>query len=228
MKIAPEVIYEDNHLLIVNKPPGMLVQGDKTGDKTLTEWAKTYIKKRYDKPGDVFLNPAHRIDRPVSGLVIFGRTTKALERLGKMFQKDQIAKTYLTVIKGTPDNHEDVLVHYLTKNNETNVTKAINKPKGSAKRSELSYKLLGAIAGHSLLEVKPTTGRPHQIRVQLSKIGHPIEGDLKYGYHKPKEDTNISLHAYKLTFIHPVKKEEISLISKPNWNLYNSLIDELD
>lgn len=221
-------IYEDNHLLILDKPPGLLVQGDKTGDNTLTDWAKTYIKKKYQKPGDVFLHPTHRLDRPVGGLVIFARTSKALDRMNKMFRDDQIQKKYLTIVRDYPENPEATLIHWLEKNNQNNTTKAYNTERKGAKRSELSYELLGSYRSLSLLMVKPKTGRPHQIRVQLAKLGNPIEGDLRYGFERPNKDKSISLHAYQLAFIHPVKKEPIKVKSKPDWQNFKDLIDELD
>ncbi len=227
-KINPQVLYEDNHLLVLNKPAGWLVQGDKTGDNTLTDWGRAYIRKKYNKPGEAFLHPVHRLDRPVSGVCVFARTSKALERMNKLFHDDKINKTYVAIVKGAPEKDEDRLTHWLTKDSEKNIAKAHTKQKGNAKYAELSYKLQGSISGHALLEVKPKTGRPHQIRVQLAKIKCPIKGDLKYGYPTPNSDKNISLHAYKIAFVHPVKKEPMSISCKPKWDDFNPLINGMD
>lgn len=227
-KSTPQVIYEDNHLLILNKPSGWLVQGDKTGDKTLTDWGKNYIKERYNKPGAVFLNPAHRLDRPVSGITVFARTSKALERMTKLFRDNEIQKTYLAVVDKKPKNLSGTLVHYLEKDSAKNVVKVYSQQRGQSKKAELSYNLLGNLDGTSLLEVKPKTGRPHQIRAQLSWLNCPIKGDLKYGYSTANSDKSIHLHAFKISFVHPVKKEQVTFTSKPNWQDFNSLINELD
>lgn len=229
--IDPKTIYEDNHLLVVNKPIGWLVQGDKTGDPTLTDWSKNYIKKKYNKPGDVFLNPAHRLDRPVSGVVIFARTSKALTRLTALFRDQMIQKTYVAVVKARPQELNGALTHWLVKDETKNITKAFNKDKGSGKKSMLNYRTLMYDSGHSLLLVKPETGRPHQIRVQLAKMLCPIQGDLKYGYATPNPDKSICLHAFKIEFDHPVKKEKISLHATPKgvyWKPYLNTINELD
>jgi 23S rRNA pseudouridine1911/1915/1917 synthase len=229
--IDPKIIYEDNHLLVVNKPIGWLVQGDKTGDATLTNWGKNYIKKKYNKPGDVFLNPAHRLDRPVSGVVIFARTSKALTRLTALFRDQMIQKTYVAVVKARPQELNGALIHWLVKDETKNITKAFNKDKGSGKKSILNYRTLMYDSGHSLLLVKPKTGRPHQIRVQLAKMFCPIQGDLKYGYATPNPDKSICLHAFKIEFEHPIKKEKISLRATPKgvyWKPYLNTINELD
>jgi len=229
--IDPKTIYEDNHLLVVNKPIGWLVQGDKTGDATLTNWGKNYIKKKYNKPGDVFLNPAHRLDRPVSGVVIFARTSKALTRLTALFRDQLIQKTYVAVVKARPQELNGALTHWLVKDETKNITKAFNKDKGSGKKSIINYRTLMYDSGHSLLLVKPETGRPHQIRVQLAKMFCPIQGDLKYGYATPNPDKSICLHAFKIEFEHPIKKEKISLRAIPKgvyWKPYLNTINELD
>lgn len=224
----PRIVYEDNHLLIVEKPISWLVQGDKTGDGTLTEWATEYIREKYKKTGNVFCQPCHRLDRPVAGLVTFARTSKALERMNKMFRDSEVTKTYLAVVHSTPSEHEGTLVHWLEKDEIKNVTKAYEKQKGKSKRAELSYQLIASHGKVSLLKVVPKTGRPHQIRVQMKALNCPIRGDLKYGYSKPNQDKSIDLHAFKLDFIHPVKKEPISVFSKPKWPDFKAFIDELD
>lgn len=206
-----QVIYEDNHLLIVNKAGGILVQGDNTGDKPLVDYCKDYIKEKYGKPGDVFLGVVHRIDRPVSGLVVFARTSKALERMNKLFRDGDIYKTYWAVVKKKPENDKDKLVHWLRKDEQKNVTTAFDDEVEGSKRAELYYQVLGKLNEHYLVEVQPKTGRPHQIRVQLARIGCPIRGDLKYGFAKPNADGNINLHAKNLKFTHPVKKEPMFL-----------------
>ncbi|WP_053406906.1 RluA family pseudouridine synthase [Persicobacter sp. CCB-QB2] len=205
------VVFEDNHLLVVDKDAGVLVQGDATGDKTLLDYAKEYIKEKYNKPGAVFLHAVHRLDRPVSGLVILARTSKALERMTKAFRDKKVYKTYWAVVKKRPPKWEDKLVNYLKKDGKRNVTTAYDKEVEGAQRSELTYKSLGKMNEHFLLEVNPLTGRPHQIRVQLSHMGCPIRGDLRYGFHKPNPDKSINLHALYLNFTHPVTKEKMFL-----------------
>lgn len=205
------VLYEDNHLLVVNKPAGLLVQGDATGDRTLLDIGKDYLKQKYDKPGNVFLGAVHRIDRPVSGIVVLAKTSKALERLNKQFRERKIYKKYWAVVKRKPKKEKDKLVHWLIKNTDKNIVKYFEKPVEGALKAELYYKVLGRLNDHYLLEVNPVTGRPHQIRVQLSAIGCPIRGDLKYGFHKPNTDGNINLHAREINFEHPVKNEKITL-----------------
>lgn len=212
-KLPFVVLYEDNHLIAVSKRSGVLVQGDRTNDKCLIDHVKDYIKEKYNKPGEVFLGSPHRLDRPVSGLVIFCRTSKALERMNALFRNKDIIKTYWAVVKRRPREKEDKLTHFLQKDPSRNVTTAFEEPTGDAKKSELHYKVLGVLNEHYLLEVKPITGRPHQIRVQLASIGSPIRGDIKYGFKKPNPDKSINLHARKLEFIHPVKKEPVLIIA---------------
>lgn len=206
---AKHVLIEDNHLLLVDKPAGMLVQGDKTGDRPLVDFAKDYIGMKYQKPGAVFMGVIHRLDRPVSGVVAFARTSKALERMNKLFADRAVEKTYIAVVHGRPPLEEDTLINWLQKDKDKNIVKAINKEKKGFLKAELSYRLLGNINDFSLVEIKPKTGRPHQIRVQLAKIGCPIYGDLKYGAKEAMKDGSICLHSRSLAFEHPVKKEPI-------------------
>lgn len=209
-----QVVYEDNHLIVVNKESGVLVQGDRTGDTTLSDYVKAYIKEKYDKPGNVYLGTVHRIDRPVSGLVMFARTSKALERMNKMMREKKIYKTYWAVVKKRPRESDGRLNHWLIKDSSKNMTKAYEEEKEGAQKATLTYKTLGKLNDHWLLEVSPITGRPHQIRVQLSTIGSPIRGDVKYGFAKfnpGKRDIN--LHARRLHFTHPVTKEPVTLVA---------------
>lgn len=204
------VIYEDNHLLIVNKVNGVLVQGDETGDKPLVELCKEYIKEKYQKPGAVFLGVVHRLDRPVSGVVVFARTSKSLERMNALFREKETKKTYWAVVKNKPPKEQDTLVHWLLKDEKKNKTTFFTKETSGALRSELSYRVIGTAQGHWLLQVNPITGRSHQIRVQLASMGCPIRGDVKYGYAEIiNNGRSINLHAMALEFVHPVKKELI-------------------
>ncbi len=222
-----QILHEDNHLIAVNKPGGWLVQGDQTGDTPLVEFVKGYIKDRYNKPGAVFLGVIHRLDRPVSGVVVFARTSKALERMNRLFAERKIEKTYWAVVGERPKPIEGHLTHYILKDKSRNVAKAYdqlgNRTKG-AKKADLDYELIGSIGDNHLLKVTPHTGRPHQIRVQLSKIGCPIRGDLKYGFPKANYDATIHLHARSLSFIHPVKKEPVFIEADPPdeqiWRLF--------
>ena len=210
-----QIVYEDNHIMVVNKLPSEIVQGDKTGDMPLSEKIKNFIKLRDNKPGNVFCGVIHRLDRPVSGLVIFAKTSKALSRFNELFREKTIHKTYLAVVKNKPPKESDRLVHYLTKNEKTNMSKAFAKPTGDALKAELEYELLASSDNYHLLKIKLFTGRHHQIRCQLSAIGCPIKGDLKYGFNRTNEGGFIHLHSYQLNFIHPVKQEEISLQAFP-------------
>jgi 23S rRNA pseudouridine1911/1915/1917 synthase len=200
------VVYEDNHIIVVNKRAGILVQSDATRDTTLTDVVRLYIKEKYQKPGDVFLHPVHRLDRPVSGLVVFARTSKGLERMTELFRKRAIQKVYWAVVRKKPAEDQGRLVHWLVKDEARNVTTAYDEEVRGSQRAELSYKVLGKINLHYLLEVQPITGRPHQIRVQLASMGCPIRGDIKYGYDRPNPDASINLHARRLFFVHPVQK----------------------
>lgn len=207
------ILFEDNHLLVVNKPSGLASQGDNTGDTHLLDVAKAYIKKQYNKPGDVFCGLIHRIDRPVSGVVVLAKTSKALARMNDIFKERAVQKTYWAVVKNKPMPEEAKLVHWLWRNNKNNVTKAFEKEGKDTQRAELDYKLLDFANGLCLLEVKPVTGRTHQIRSQLSAIKCPIKGDVKYGYSEPNPDRSIHLHARSLTFAHPTKGEAMEIVA---------------
>lgn len=209
-----KIIYEDNHIIAVNKPSGMLVQGDKTGDETLGEVVKKYLKEKYQKPGDVYLGVTHRIDRPVSGVLLFARTSKALTRLNELFKSRDMKKTYWAIVQNRPAKEEDTLTHWLKKNEAKNMSKAFAKETDGALKCSLDYKLISSIDNYHLLEINPHTGRHHQIRVQLAAIGSPIKGDLKYGSKRSNKDGSISLHARKIKFEHPVKKEPIEIIAE--------------
>lgn len=207
------VLYEDNHLLIVNKASGILVQGDATGDVPLAELCKPYIKKKYKKPGAVFLGVVHRLDRPVSGIVVLARTSKALERMNKLFKERETQKVYYAIVSNKPPLEEGTLVHWLIKDEKKNKTSAYSRETNNALRSELSYSVVARHGSNWLLKVEPITGRPHQIRVQLSVIGCPIKGDVKYGDAAPNSDGSIYLHAGVLSFVHPVKKEPLEVMA---------------
>lgn len=206
-----DIIYEDNHIIAVNKSSSDIVQGDKTGDETLSDKVKAYIKKKYDKPGDVFLGVVHRLDRPVSGVVLFARTSKALSRLNKMFQEKSVKKTYWALVAELPTEDSGRLVHHILKNSEKNKSYAFPKPRNGTKEAILNYRLVSGLKNYYMLEVNLETGRHHQIRCQLAKIGCPIRGDLKYGFPRSNKDGSISLHARKIEFMHPVKKEQVMI-----------------
>lgn len=208
--MEPSIIFEDNHLLVVNKPAGWLVQADRTGDHTLTDWGKSYLKEKYAKPGAVFLHPAHRIDRPVSGAVLFGRTDKALSRLTLLFREKKVSKTYLALVLNPVPSASGHLRHYLQKDEKRNTVSVFDQPRGDAKESITRYKFLKKVGSCYLLQVEPITGRPHQIRAQLNAIGCPILGDLKYGAHHALPDASIGLHCHKMQFTHPVRLEEVN------------------
>lgn len=223
-----QVLYEDNHLIAVNKPSGVLVQGDVTGDKPLSEIVKEYIRVRYKKPGNVFVGVTHRLDRPVSGVVLFARTSKALPRVNEMFQNRKIDKTYYAITTKCPDPLKGHLTHFILKDKVKNVVKAYEKTGNrtkDAKKADLDYELIAALENYYLLRIHPSTGRPHQIRVQLATIGCPIVGDVKYGFENPNSDGSICLHCQSLAFEHPVKKEpvfiEADLPDHPVWNKFD-------
>lgn len=216
-----EVVYEDNHLIIVNKTASEIVQGDKTGDTPLSETVKAYLKEKYQKPGNVFIGVTHRLDRPVSGLVVFAKTGKALSRLNEMFRTGQVEKTYWAVVKNFPPSQEKILTHYLVRNEKQNKSYAYDKEVPNSKLAKLHYKLIGKSENYYLLEVNLMTGRHHQIRCQLAKIGCPIKGDLKYGAPRSNPDGSICLHARKVKLIHPVSKQLIEVEAPvPNNSLW--------
>ncbi len=208
-----DILYEDNHLIAINKRSGDIVQVDETGDEPLDEMVKKYIATKYSKPNGAFLGVVHRLDRPVSGVILFAKTSKALERMNAVFKNREVRKTYFAVVRNKPARIEGNLVHYLIKNPQKNVVTAYNKEVPGSQRSELDYKLLGEVGGFYLLQVNPLTGRSHQIRVQLSTMDCPIVGDNKYGYPRGSRKGSICLHARQLEFIHPVQKEPIKIFA---------------
>lgn len=205
------VVYEDNHIIIINKTASEIVQGDKTGDTPLSETIKQYLKEKYQKPGNVFVGVTHRLDRPVSGLVLFAKTSKALSRLNEMFKRGEVQKTYWAVVKNRPPQEEGTLSHWLLRNEKQNKSYAYDKEKPGSKHALLDYRLIAASDNYYLLEVNLKTGRHHQIRCQLSKMGCPIKGDLKYGFARSNTDGSICLHARRIAFVHPVSKENITV-----------------
>lgn len=207
-----DILYEDNHIIAVNKRSGDIVQGDETGDTPLSDLVKAYIKEKYQKPGEVFLGVVHRIDRPVSGIVLFARTSKSLSRLNELFKTKEITKTYWAVVKKKPVSDSGTLTHYHLKDEKTRKARLFDKEVAHSKKCVLHYRWLASSDHYHLLEVQLETGRFHQIRAQLAKIGSPIKGDVKYGFERPNENTrSIHLHARKISFIHPVKNEPIEL-----------------
>ncbi len=221
-----KIVYEDNHLIIVNKNSSELVQGDKTGDKSLIDKVKLYIKEKYNKPGEVFLGLVHRLDRPTSGLVIFARTSKALTRMNKLFKDKKIVKKYWAVVDKVPPKKEDTLTHYLKKNVKQNKSYTSTKDDKSAKQASLHYKLLKSSDNYYLLEIELFTGRHHQIRAQLAAIGCKIKGDMKYGFPRSNKNGGIHLHARYLEFTHPVSKAKMSITAElPDDNLWNYFND---
>ena len=219
-----EVVYEDNHIIIINKTCHEIVQGDKTGDTPLSETLKAWLKEKYNKPGNVFVGVTHRLDRPVSGLVVFAKTSKALSRLNEMFRTGQVRKTYWAIVRNEPPQQQGTLIHYLTRNEKNNKSTAYISPRTGAQRAELDYRLIATGNNYRLLEIDLKTGRHHQIRCQLSKMGCPIKGDLKYGAERSNADGGISLHARRLQFEHPVSHAMIDISAPvPNDRLWNEL-----
>ncbi|MDX9704564.1 MAG: RNA pseudouridine synthase [Weeksellaceae bacterium] len=212
---SKRIVFEDNHLLIFNKKAGELAQADLSGDVPLVESLKEFIKVRDKKPGNVFLGLIHRLDRPTSGILAFAKTSKALSRMNELFKTRNVQKAYWAIVEGEPEKSAERLEHFLRKNSKTNKVSVFIKPTPEAKKAILEYKLIGHLEHYSLLEVDLFTGRSHQIRSQLSFIGHPIKGDLKYGAKRSNPDGSISLHARSIQFLHPVRKEEISIIAPP-------------
>lgn len=217
-----QVLFEDNHLIIVNKRPGDIVQGDKTGDRPLSETVKAFLKKKYNKSGNVYLGVVHRLDRPTSGIVVFAKTSKALPRLNKMFAEKVAKKTYWAIVKNRPEEPEKKLVHWLKRNSKQNKSYATIKEVPDSKKAILTYRMLHQLDNYYLLEIDLETGRHHQIRSQLTAIGCPIKGDLKYGFNRSNVDGSIHLHARKLSLPHPVKKEIMEILAPlpndPIWN----------
>ena len=203
------IIYEDNHLIAVTKRSGEIVQGDKTGDKPLSEEIKSYLKTKYKKPGNVFLGTIHRLDRPTSGIVLFAKTSKSLSRMNELFKNKKVQKTYFAVTEDMPNKEKGVIISLLKKNQKQN--KSYITKLGDGKKSELEYELIEKLQNYFLIKVKPKTGRHHQIRVQLSSIGCKIKGDVKYGAKRANKDKSICLHSYSISFVHPVKNELINL-----------------
>jgi 23S rRNA pseudouridine1911/1915/1917 synthase len=221
-----QILFEDNHIIIVNKKAGDITQGDKTGDKPLSDVVKEYIKDKYNKPGNVFLGTVHRLDRPTSGSIIFARTSKSLERINKMLRDKIIKKTYWAIVKNTPKKEEDTLINFLKKNPKSNKSFVYTKEIKGSKKAILHYKVIKKLDNYSLLEIDLETGRHHQIRTQLAHIGSPIKGDLKYGFDRSNKDGSISLHARKINFIHPVTKEKIKITAPtPNDSIWNACLD---
>jgi len=210
-----QVIYEDNHIIAINKRPGDIVQGDKTGDIPLSDLVKQYLKEKYQKPGNVYLGVAHRLDRPTSGIVVFAKTSKALPRLNKLFAEKEAQKTYWAIVKNAPEKQANTLIHWLKRNTKQNKSYAYKKEVPDSKKAILEYKMIQTLDRFYLLEIALKTGRHHQIRSQLTSIGCPIKGDLKYGFNRSNKDGSIHLHARKLSFIHPVKKEPLNLVAQP-------------
>lgn len=215
LSLEERILYEDNHLIILNKEASEIVQGDKTGDEPLSEKLKSYLKIKYNKPGNVFLGVVHRLDRPVSGAVVFAKTSKALARMNELLKKRELKKTYWAIVKNLPPAQESELTHHLVRNKKNNKTYVSKNPSNNSKEAILRYKLLKQSKDYYLLEIDLKTGRHHQIRAQLSAIGCPIKGDLKYGFPRSNPDASVSLHSRKVSFIHPVSHKQIEIIAPP-------------
>lgn len=219
-----QILHQDNHIIVVNKRVGDIVQGDKTGDKPLSEVVKEYIKDKYNKPGEVFLGVVHRLDRPTTGIVVFARTSKALTRMNELFSNRETQKTYWAIVKNKPLKIEDKLIHFLKRNEKNNTSKAHLKEVPESKLASLDYKIIKELNNYFALEINLHTGRHHQIRAQLAAIGSPIKGDLKYGFDRSNPDGGIHLHARKLIFVHPVSKENVEIIAPPpNDAIWNAI-----
>src|SRR6187402_2919609 len=219
-----QILHEDNHIIVVNKRVGDIVQGDKTGDKPLSDVVKEYLKDKYNKPGEAFLGVVHRLDRPTTGIVVFAKTSKALTRLNDLFKNRETQKTYWAVVKNKPPMTEDNLVHFLKRNEKNNTSKAHTREVPESKMASLDYKIITTLQNYFALEINLHTGRHHQIRAQLAAIGCPIKGDLKYGFDRSNPDGGIHLHARKLVFVHPVSKEILTIIAPtPNDSIWNSV-----
>lgn len=219
-----QILHEDNHLIVINKRVGDIVQGDKTGDKPLSDVVKEYLKDKFNKPGEVFLGVIHRLDRPTTGIVVFARTSKALTRMNELFSNRETQKTYWAVVKNKPEFNEAKLVHFLKRNEKNNTSKAHLKEVPESKLASLEYKIIASLKNYYGLEINLHTGRHHQIRAQLSAINCPIKGDLKYGFDRSNPDGGIHLHARKLVFIHPVSKENVIIVAPvPNEVIWNAI-----
>ena len=225
LSLQDRILYEDNHLLIVNKRAGEIVQGDQTGDKPLLEQVRDYIRVKGNKPGNVFCGLVHRIDRPVSGAVIYARTSKALSRMNEMVKNRAVRKIYWAIVEGVAPE-QGHLVHFMQKNERLNKSFVSEVEKSGMQRAELEFRRIGVSERYSLLEIELHTGRHHQIRAQLSAIGHPIKGDLKYGAKRSNEDGSISLHARRLVFEHPVSHKTIDILAEPFSPLFNKMIEQ--
>ena len=220
-----DILFEDNHFIVVNKRSGDIVQGDKTGDKPLSDIVKEYIKEKYDKPGNVFLGVAHRLDRPTTGIVVFAKTSKGLERFNKLLRDKNVHKTYWAVVKNRPEDETGTISGYLKKNPKNNKSTSYKSEIEGSKKAVLHYKVLTSLTNYYLLEVDLETGRHHQIRCQLSSIGSPIKGDLKYGFNRSNKNAGIHLHARKIAFIHPVTKEQILIVAPtPDEVIWNACL----
>ncbi len=219
-----QILYEDNHIIVINKRVGDIVQGDKTGDKPLSDVVKEYIKEKYNKPGDVYLGTVHRLDRPTSGIVLFAKTSKALTRLNEMFKNHDVRKYYWALVKKKPEQHQARLVHYLKRNPKNNTSKAHTHEVPDSKKAVLNYEIIQTLENYYLLEIELHTGRHHQIRSQLAAIGSPIKGDLKYGFDRSNPNGGINLHARKIMFNHPVSKEKIEITAAlPLENIWDKI-----
>jgi 23S rRNA pseudouridine1911/1915/1917 synthase len=214
-RVELDILYQDNHLIAVNKLPGQLVQGDKTGDKPLNQMVKDYLKQKYNKPGNVFLGVIHRLDRPASGVVLFARNSKALARMNKNFKNKEIKKVYWAIVKNPPPHNHDTLNNHLFKNQAKNKSYVTEKNQPGTKAACLTYRIILKLKRYTVLQITPQSGRHHQIRVQLAAIGCPIKGDIKYGFARTNTDASIHLHARELRFLHPVTKKEVVLIATP-------------